>query len=235
MTLLDVAFVFFSNYPTRLTIAELRFDLHSEEAIFASAHPFSEPTFKLSRNLTVYEAFRSLFTKDKIQSQDGTIANPLGLGVVDMFTLVHRMYCYTPNSYGYQFSRVPETNECIVLYVYTHTQISLFSSFTQFVPDSTGPSTQNGRAQDAVLDSNVAVIRIALARWRALWIAIRTSTPEHVWTTLGFFRNGYNYWLVTQLLVNNKASVDVLVGMDVNCDDTLQQLQSLLKDGTVDM
>lgn len=92
MTLLNVAFVFFSNFPSRLPITELRFDLHSEEAIFASAHPFSEPTFKLSRHLTVYEAFRSLFSKDKVQPADGTAINPLGLGVVDMFTLIHRKF-----------------------------------------------------------------------------------------------------------------------------------------------
>jgi hypothetical protein len=78
------------------------------------------------------------------------------------------------------------------------------------------------------------VVKIALSRWRALWIAIRASMPEAVWAGLGFFRNGYNYWLVTQLLVNNKASADVLVSMEVNCDDTLQQLQSLLKDGGAD-
>lgn len=92
MTLLDVAFVFFSNFPSRLATPELRFDLHCEEDLFASPHPFSEPSFKLSRNLTVYEAFKSLFSKEKTQPRDATIANPLGLGVVDMFTLVHRMF-----------------------------------------------------------------------------------------------------------------------------------------------
>jgi hypothetical protein len=92
MTLLNVAFVFFSNFPSRLPVPELRFDLHSEEYLFASAHPFSEPTFKLSRQLTVYEAFRSLFSKDEVQPADGSTINPLGLGVVDMFTLIHRTF-----------------------------------------------------------------------------------------------------------------------------------------------
>jgi hypothetical protein len=101
-------------------------------------------------------------------------------------------------------------------------------------PDSSGSPTPSGRNQDPACDSNIALIKIALTRWRALWIAIRASTPENVWSKLGFFRNGYNYWLVTQLLVNNKGSGDVLVGMEVNCDDTLKQLQSLLKDGGAD-
>lgn len=119
--------------------------------------------------------------------------------------------------------------------MYAHTQISLFSSFTLCSPESSGASTPNGHTQDPGCDSNIALIKVALARWRALWIAIRASTPENVWATLGFFRNGYNYWLVTQLLVNNKGSVDVLLGMEVNCEDTLQQLQSLLKDGGADI
>jgi hypothetical protein len=39
---------------------------------------------------------------------------------------------------------------------------------------------------------------------------------------------------VTQLLVNNKGSVDVMGGMEVNCDDTLKQLKALLKDSGPD-
>lgn len=119
--------------------------------------------------------------------------------------------------------------------MYTHTQISLFSSFTLCPPDSSGSSIPSGPNQDPSSDSNIVLIKAALSRWCALWIAIRASTPDRVWAKLGFFRNGYNYWLVTNLLVNNKGSVDVMVGMEVNCDDTLQQLQSLLKDGGADM
>jgi hypothetical protein len=51
---------------------------------------------------------------------------------------------------------------------------------------------------------------------------------------LGFYRNGYNYWLVTQLLINNKGSVDVMMGMEVGCEDTLKQLKALLRDGGSD-
>jgi hypothetical protein len=36
---------------------------------------------------------------------------------------------------------------------------------------------------------------------------------------------------VAQLLINNKGSADVLMGIEVNCDDTLKQLKELLKDG----
>jgi hypothetical protein len=55
--------------------------------------------------------------------------------------------------------------------------------------------------------------------------------PSHAWASLGFFRNGYNYWLVTQLLINNKGSVDLMMGMEVGCEDTLKQLKGLLREG----
>jgi hypothetical protein len=48
---------------------------------------------------------------------------------------------------------------------------------------------------------------------------------------LGFFRNGYNYWLVTQLLINNRGSADLMKGMEVGCEDTLKGLKGLLKEG----
>lgn len=92
MTLLDSAFVFFSNFPSRLSVNEMKFDFHSDEALFASAHPFSEPTFLPSRQLTVHEVFRSLFSQEKSQPPDEIEINQLGLNVVDMFTLIHRMY-----------------------------------------------------------------------------------------------------------------------------------------------
>lgn len=92
MTLLDSAFVFFSNFPSRLSVNEMKFDLQSDEALFASPHPFSEPTFLFSRQLTLYQVFRSIFSQDKLQPADGTDINPLGLNVVDMFSLIHSMH-----------------------------------------------------------------------------------------------------------------------------------------------
>jgi hypothetical protein len=35
---------------------------------------------------------------------------------------------------------------------------------------------------------------------------------------------------VIQLLVNNKASVDVMMGMEVGCEDALKQLKELLQE-----
>jgi len=62
-----------------------------------------------------------------------------------------------------------------------------------------------------------------------LWTTIRSNIPSQQWVELGFFRNGYNYWLVIQLLVNNKGSIDIMMGMELGCEDTLKQLKGLLR------
>lgn len=117
-----------------------------------------------------------------------------------------------------------------MLYVYAHTQVTLFSSSFPQTPDGSGISTPTGPTGSSP-DANLTLIRAALSRWRSLWTTIRSNIPSHTWASLGFFRNGYNYWLVTQLLINNKGSVDVMMGMEVGCEDTLKQLKALLRDG----
>jgi len=208
ITLLDCALSFFANFPCRLTVSEMRFDLPCEETLFSSSHPFSEPKFTPSRHLTTYEAFQSLFgqVKPTTISNQGKKGNPLGLNPMDMFILVH------------------------LLYVYAHTHVTLFSSSLPRTPEGSGISTPTGQSVSSS-DSNVVLIRAALSRWRSLWTTIRSNIPSHAWASLGFYRNGYNYWLVTQLLINNKGSVDVMMGMEVGCEDTLKQLKGLLRDG----
>ncbi|KAN0106146.1 putative C2H2 finger domain protein [Hyaloscypha variabilis] len=207
ITLLDCALAFFANFPCRLTVSEMRFDLPCEESIFSSSHPFAEPKFAPSRHLTTFEAFQSLFgqLKPTTVPNQGKKGNPLGLNPMDMFILVH------------------------LLYVYAHTQVTLFSSSLPRTPGGSGMSTPTGLPGSSS-DTNLALIRAALSRWRSLWTTIRSNIPNHAWASLGFFRNGYNYWLVTQLLINNKGSVDVMMGMEVGCEDTLKQLKGLLKD-----
>ena len=91
MTLLDCAFSFFANFPCRLSMSEMKFDLPSEEAFFATLHPFSQRNFTPCRNLTTMEAFQSLFKPSQV-SGHGTKGNPLGLNPMDMFILIHRMF-----------------------------------------------------------------------------------------------------------------------------------------------
>ena len=93
MTLLDCAFSFFANFPCRITLSEMKFDLPCEEIFFSSAHPFSERNFTFSRRITVNEAFRSLFppktTVTNPLSNQSQKTNPLGLNPMDMFILIH--------------------------------------------------------------------------------------------------------------------------------------------------
>ncbi|KAH6715829.1 putative C2H2 finger domain protein [Leptodontidium sp. MPI-SDFR-AT-0119] len=219
MTLLDCAFSFFANFPCRLSLSEMKFDLPSEESFFSSLHPFSERGFTLRRNLTTVEAFQSLFKPSQASGQ-GTKGNPLGLNPMDMFILIH------------------------LLYVSAHTQITHFPlSLLPRSPNTSGastplppptpahPQTPNSSSTTIPPTSNIGLIKAALSRWRSLWITIRASIPNKSWASLGFFRNGYNYWLVTQLIINNKGSAEVLMGMEVGCEDTLKQLKGLLKDG----
>jgi hypothetical protein len=122
----------------------------------------------------------------------------------------------------------------IVLYVYTQMYIMLFSPSIPRggTPSASGTSTPAGQPGPSS-DTNF-LIKSALSRWRSLWTTIRSNIPTHAWASLGFFRNGYNYWLVTQLLINNKGSVDVMLGMEVGCEDTLKQLKGLLRDSGSD-
>jgi hypothetical protein len=112
MTLLDCAFSFFKNFPCRLTLAEMKFDLPCDESLFAAHHPFLQPNFQCSRHVTVLEAFRSLFTdqyrqqeitisshrpQPKPSSPDTSTSNPLCLNALDMVILVHSMDVFFPH------------------------------------------------------------------------------------------------------------------------------------------
>jgi hypothetical protein len=42
--------------------------------------------------------------------------------------------------------------------------------------------------------------------------------------------NGDSFWLVTQLLIQNPAAADIMGALEVNCEDTLARLGSLLQE-----
>ena len=91
ISLLDCAFFFYQNYPCRLTHAELECELPCEEALFRSPHPFQDPKFRFSREITNYQAFQHMFESP----QDGPQAAPpspkIHLTVLDMFIVIHGM------------------------------------------------------------------------------------------------------------------------------------------------
>jgi hypothetical protein len=98
ISLLDCAFSFYQNYPCRLTHTEMECDLPCDEALYSANHPFAQPNFRFSREITVYEAFQSLFSEDRpMTSSDPSrpqahrnIADDPHFTVLDMFILIHR-------------------------------------------------------------------------------------------------------------------------------------------------
>lgn len=105
ISLMDSAFSFFQNYPCRLAHIEMDCDLPCEESVFGSIHPFAEPNFRLSRELTVSEAFQNLFDErpedppHSLHESSKQEGNPMGLTVYDMFLLIHRMSLFSSQTW----------------------------------------------------------------------------------------------------------------------------------------
>lgn len=79
-------------------------------------------------------------------------------------------------------------------------------------------------------DSTLSAIRVALRNWHEYWETLSSTISQDEWASMGFYRNGYNFWLVARLLINQKESVDVVMQMEVKCEDKLQKLSVLLQD-----
>jgi len=67
----------------------------------------------------------------------------------------------------------------------------------------------------------------ALERWRQLWQALRNKETDESMKTAGMYRNSFHFWLVCQLIVSKEEAVDVITGMEVNCEDALTKLKVL--------
>jgi hypothetical protein len=98
--------------------------------------------------------------------------------------------------------------------------------------NSAGAGTKDSTVPE---DSILIAIRIALRRWRDCWIALRSRVTNDEWASLGFFKNSYNFWLVSQLLITRKDAVDVVMQMEVHCEDKLEKLKVLLRDDQEDV
>lgn len=79
-------------------------------------------------------------------------------------------------------------------------------------------------------DSVLSVSCTALSRWREHWLALNSQVPFDKWASMGMYKNGYNFWLVSHLLITKKKSLDVIMQMEVNCEDKLEKLKVLLND-----
>ncbi|KAJ5110039.1 hypothetical protein N7532_002684 [Penicillium argentinense] len=210
ISLLDCAFLFYQNYPCRLTHSEMECELPCEESLFKAKHPFSQPNFRFTRDITLYAAFQGLFEPT---SRDSVAHSPavgnMDLTVLDMFILIH------------------------VLFTFINSHMTLVGLLKQqgFLMRPL-EDTVDGNASKSVIpeDSLLSSIRTALHRWREHWIALRNKVSNDEWASMGFYKNGYNFWLVSQLLITNKDAVDVIMQMEVHCEDKLEKLKVLLKD-----
>ncbi|KAL1886791.1 hypothetical protein Plec18167_000726 [Paecilomyces lecythidis] len=226
VSLLDCAFSFYQNYPCRLTHNEMECDLPCEESIFSSQHPFAEPNFRFTRNVTIHEAFQQLFSEEPTSSKptldrsqplsSSSMRNleDLQLTVLDMFILIHLLYAFI-------------NSHMTLLDPFARMQRARSKADTPSLADSSrSPSRESALPDDSILGA----IRTALARWRSLWLALNSKVPSHEWAAMGFYKNGYNFWLVAQLLITKKDSVDVTMRMEVKCEDKLEKLKVLLQD-----
>ncbi|KAJ5969068.1 hypothetical protein N7501_005316 [Penicillium viridicatum] len=205
ISLLDGAFFFFQNFPCRLTHTEMECDLPCDESLFFSEHPFAEPNFRFSRGLTVSEAFKNLF-------DEAPKSNPMDLSALDMFILIHILFSF----------------------INTHMTLlgcSIRLGYSKNPRESAGVGTEDTTIPE---DSVLIAIRTALSRWRDYWIALRNGVTSDEWASMGFYKNGYNFWLVSQLLITRKDAVDVVMQMEVHCEDKLEKLKVLLLDDQED-
>jgi len=195
-------------------------DLPSDESVFFSEHPFAEPNFRLSRELTMKAAFANLLEEPECKAMDLTI--------LDMFILIHRMP--KPNVPFGLFRRLTHP---LVLYSFINTHMATLGPFirvgktaktTQSTSD--GPQAAGSIPEDGIL----AAVKTALSRWRDYWFALRSRVSNEEWDSMGFYKNGYNFWLVSQLLITKNDAVDVVMQMEVHCEDKLEKLKVLLDD-----
>lgn len=93
-------------------------------------------------------------------------------------------------------------------------------------PSKTGPKKNHKPAIPG--DSILTSIRTALSRWRDQWVTLRNQVPTDEWASMGFYKNGYNFWLISHMLITKKESVDVVMQMEVKCEDKLEKLKVLM-------
>lgn len=69
----------------------------------------------------------------------------------------------------------------------------------------------------------------ALERWRQLWQALRSQATDKSMKMAGMYRNAFHFWLVCQLMLSKEGAVEVITGMEVNCEDALTKLKVLFQ------
>lgn len=84
---LDCAFLFFHNFPCRLSFAEMECDLPCDELLFSNPNPFAEQGFKFNRAMTLRQGFEALFEDSALDAFTKRGGEPFTL--LDMFLMIH--------------------------------------------------------------------------------------------------------------------------------------------------
>lgn len=226
---LDCAFLFFHNYPCRMSFAEMECDLPCDELLFSSLNPFAEADFKVERGITLRRGFESLF------EPGSSLAPGEHFRILDMFLLIHGMQ--TRSSLRLQTKLTLH----LVLYAFIITRLVLRAPFGPPLPppDSSNNNTsssapQSRRPTDPATtaglnapDPVISRILEALRRWRELWTATCDATTTDAWTVTGFFKASYKYWLVAQLVATKHGQVEGGWLLEPKCAGKLERLQTL--------
>ncbi|GAM37648.1 hypothetical protein TCE0_024r07737 [Talaromyces pinophilus] len=218
IALLDCAFSFYSNFPCRITPSELECDLPCEESVFNCEHPFAQLKFRFTRETTIYEAFQHLFEDEPETSncQHGQH---------------HSNYCQHTPSIGTTFTVTDMFLLIHILYTYINSHMTVLAPIMRIrqLQKQKGPPTATSQSI-ASDDPVLASIRAALGRWRTLWLNLKSRIPADEWAAMGFMKTAYNFFQVANLLITKKHSVDVIMQMEVKCEDKLEKLKVLLQD-----
>ncbi|KAJ6107370.1 C2H2 finger domain protein [Penicillium sp. IBT 18751x] len=191
-------------------------ELPCEDFIFNSEHPFADPNFRFTRETTISEGFQFLFEDDFAQTSSNPYLSPMStrknnlfeLTMFDMFILIHLLYTYINAHLGL---RSPLMKFC------QGQQHRLLSDpIGTCKPWAAGESLTNRLTR-------------ALSRWREQWLELCKKVPGNEWSNIGLSKTGYNFYLVSQLLLN-KGNIGGLCKLEGNCEDRLEQLKMLLRD-----
>ncbi|KAG8628249.1 hypothetical protein KVT40_004122 [Elsinoe batatas] len=217
---LDGAFLFFHNYPCRLSFAEMECDLPCDELLFSRPNPFAEPAFRFNRGLTLRQGFEALFQDDT--SSQGVISGE-GLTVLDMFLLIHVLYAFVS---AHLVLRTPFGASVPPFKPHPLPSSTHFSFPTGAGPTSHPAPTPSAPTPDSS-DPAIARALQALQRWRELWTLTCNSTSSDAWTKAGFFKSSYKFWLVAQLVATKHQEVEGGWLLEPKCEEKLVRLQTL--------
>ncbi|KAJ5305842.1 hypothetical protein N7508_004857 [Penicillium antarcticum] len=120
-----------------------------------------------------------------------------------------------------------------ILFSFINTHMTLLGPFIRMghLKKPTQDSNFSSRDSSPIPeDSILTAIRAALSRWHEHWVLLTNRVSSEEWASMGFYKNGYNFWLVSQMLITKKDAVDVVMRMEVNCEDKLEKLKVLLRD-----